>query len=162
MPKQKVTTRRITVILRPPEVPIIDRMLDEGYEISEILRGLIRDWGKENFKKEPAYAEAARTRAQIAQAQSEVELAMKNMTNEEYAEQVLHGKVRDGIKVGFRVASGQEMFVPLAEIKQHTIESNGMIQVHNRLLDRTFIFPNGQVPTEAHYKQIFKGWDDEK
>lgn len=159
MTRQKVTGRRITVNLRAPEVPIVDRMQDEGYEISEVVRGLIRDWGKINYPQEKGYSQSAKIRAEILKAKNEAEMTISSMSNEEYAEQILRGKVRDGSKVAFRVANGQEMYIPLSEIKQYTTDSNALIKVHNSLLDKTFNFPGGKAPSEAQYAQIWKGWD---
>ena len=81
----------------------------------------------------------------------------KNISNEEYATKVLHGKVI-GNQVAFRMGNAQEMYIPLSEIKNYNSENNNIVQIHNQLLDKTFVYINGQRPTEEQYKLIWKGW----
>ncbi len=150
----------IHIGLYEPHDRIIKRAEDEGYSISEQIRHMIIEWGDKNLKETPAYAEAAKLSAELRRERLQDEINFKKMSNEEYGEKILRGKVRDGSKVGFRIANGQELTIPLSEIKKHTIENNGFVAVHNSILDRTFTYPGGKVPTDQEFERMLEGWDD--
>lgn len=153
-----MTLRRISVNLRAPEAEIVAKMEEDGHEVSEIVRELLRKWGKENYPQVPAYAEAMKISAEIKKKKIEEQDAFARMPNEEYAEKILRGKVR-GNQVEFRIASGNKYMLPLASIKETTLDNNNVVQIHNQLLARNFVYPNGQEPTKAAYARIWDGWE---
>lgn len=157
---QRKLARTIHIGLYEPHDRIVTRMEDYGHNISEVIRNLILEAGDKMFKEDPTYAQAAKISAELRKKRVEAELTLKNMTNEEYAEQVLHGKVRKNGKVGFRIASGQELYIPLNEIKKHNQDNNGFVKIHNSILDRTFLYPGNKQPTEAEFESMLKDWED--
>ena len=152
--------RRITVELRGPEEPIVQFMEEKGYKISEVIRELLRQWGKENIREPKPYEEALKLSAEIRKKKLEKTLEFNNLSEEDYATKVLHGKILDGVKVGFKIANGQTMTLPLAGIKEHTPENNELVAIHNKLYNRTFIFPNGQVPKPEFFDSLFEDWEE--
>lgn len=152
--------RRITVELRGPEEPIVHFMEEKGYKISEVIREQIRQWGKDNIKEPKAYEEALKMSAEIRKAKLEKTLEFTNLSEEDYATKVLHGKIIDGSRVGFKIANNQTMTMPLAGIKDQTPANNGLIDIHTKLYNRTFVFPNGQVPKPEFFDEMFKDWEE--
>ena len=157
MPRNKVAQRRITTLLNKPEEEIISKAENKGYNISEIIRMLIRNWGKEEFPETPAYAKALAVRAKKMEKQIKDEENFDSMSNEEYGEKVLGGQVR-GNKVAFRVGGGREIYYPLSTIKEKTIK-DGVIPIHQTLLDGTFMYGTRE-PDEYEWTEIWDGWSD--
>lgn len=139
------------------EKEVLDEMKARGYPVAEVVRELIRNYGKDEFPREKGYSVAARLRAEVAVKKLETQAEIDAMTNEEYATKVLRGKVV-GSKVEFRLANSNPVKFPLTTIKQHTVENNELIRIHNQLLDRTFTYLGDQEPSEEQYKEIWKGW----
>jgi hypothetical protein len=157
MPKKSKIERIIHIGLYRPEAEVVSKIEETGYELSDIIREMIRSYGDAHFPEEKSYAVAARIRAEQAQKKVEAEVAFKTMPNEQYATEVLRGKV-EGEKVLFRMPNGTEVNFSLATIKEQTIENNAVIKFHNQLLDKTFRYPGDKEPTDDQYAQIWKGW----
>lgn len=151
--------RMISVGLYGPHNAVVEKLEESGYNVSEEIRNCLLKLGQEKFPEEKAYSAAAKISAEIRKAKAEGELAQLNMTNEDYATKVLRGKIRSGGRVGFRIANGQELYAPLAKIKDYSVDE-GFVAVHNQMLDRTFNYMGGKQPSEADYAKIFKGWDE--
>ena len=149
--------KTLHIKLSPREQEIVDQMRDEGYPVAEVMRELIRSYGRGEFQKEKGYSEAAKIRAQLAKKKVDTDSVIADMSNEDYATNILRGKVV-GKKVEFRVANAQPVKFNLETIKQLSIENNEVVRIHNQLLDRTFTYIGDIAPTEEQYQEIWKGW----
>lgn len=132
---------------------------EDGYEISSLIRQLVTEWGDEKYPKMKPYNELAKVKAEKLKKQIEAEQDFENMSEEDYAENVLRGQVRDGGRVAFRMVNGREWYVPLKGIKEKTVEDEAIV-LHNKLLDRTAEWFGGKPLTEAEYRESLDGWAD--
>lgn len=157
--RKKFSQRRITVVLNPPEEKIITQAEENGFNISEILREMIRKWGKEEFPPIPVYAQALKKKVELDEKKVSKQAEIDEMTNEEYATKVLGGQLRDNGKVAFRIGGGREIYFNLDTIKEYSEENNQEIKVHNMLLNRTFTY-FGTPLSDSQWKDIWDGWED--
>lgn len=158
--RKKRVTRVIHIGLHKPQEDVIKKIEQDGYEVTQVVRQMIDEWGRENYPDTPAYVEVERIKAELRKKQLNEANRSGNMTNEEYAEEVLNGQIR-GNQVFFRIASGREIAKPLSGIKEVTRENDGVVDIHNQLLDRTYTF-NGRPPTEQEWDDIWDGWDEQR
>lgn len=154
----KKTTKILHIGLHRPEAEIVEKMEEAGHQVSEIVRGLIREHGAREFPATPAYAEALKLRALLKQKELDDKKAFDSMSNEEYAVRELRGQLR-GQNVVFRVASGMEVPVALHKIKEFSRTGSDLVVIHNQLLDRTFVGLRGESYTDKQYEQVWAGWD---
>ena len=160
MEKANRKIRTIHVRLSAREDAIVKTMEDNGYSISEVIRELLRDFGRRefprNFKPLPAYVEASLIKTRTGtKTLSELEKESR-MTDREYAEQVLRGHV-----VGDRVyfcTPQSYVPLPLQNIKRYRPDSDQMFITHAEILDNTFIFPNGVKMEDGDRERIIEGW----
>lgn len=152
------TVRILHIGIHQPEQEVVEKIEAEGHQLSEILRMIIRDYGKTNYPEEKAYAVALKTRAEIAKQKAYDEERAKKMTPEEYVVEILRGKVVDG-SAYFRLP-GRIISQPLGNIKDQTVDNNEIIRIHNQLLDRTFEWPGNATPRdEQEWEKFWAGWE---
>lgn len=158
--RKKRVVRIIHIGIHQPHADIIQKIEDDGLEVTEIIRQIILDYGKTNYPEEPLYAQAqkmsALARLKKLGEKNDIEL----MSNEEYVEDVLHGQVRDGMAV-FRIGSGREIKLKLEGIKSKTIENSPLIRTHNEIINKTFTY-NGRELTESQWNDVLDGWEDRR
>jgi hypothetical protein len=157
MARTKLAQRRITTLLNKPEELIIEQAEEKGYNISEIIREQIRRWGAENFPPMKPYNKLAEIKAKVLEKKIEDQEDFENLSEQDYAEKVLRGQVRDGGKVAFRMVNGREWYMPLKGIKEKTADDEAIV-LHNKLLDRTAEWFGGKPLTEADYRESLDGW----
>lgn len=155
MGKKIRSVRKLQVQIMPVEDKYVDKFEDEGFSINDLIRQWIVLHGSERYPEEKLYAKAAKARAEIARAAVEDKIAARDMTNEQYATEVLRGKVV-GDKVEFRDSHGQGVFYPLVSIKKFTRQDEEEIAIHNELLDQTYRYVGGGQP---NWQEIFAGWE---
>lgn len=160
MSRTKIAQRRITTLLNKPEELIIEQAEKDGYNISEIIREQIRRWGKETYPPLKPYNELAKVKAEQIKKKIEAQEDFDSMTNEDYAEKILRGQVRDGGRVAFRMVNGREWYLPLKTIKEKTVDNDDGIRLHQTLLDGTAEWIGGKPLTEAEYRESLDGWAD--
>ena len=139
------------------EAEIIKKMEEVGIAVPETMRFLIREFGNKEFPREKAYAEALRMRMKEKEKEAEAKAAFDQMSEAEYAEKILLGKVK-GNSAYFKIRSGQEIPIALNGIKDVTKDNNELVQIHTQLLNRTFIEQNGNQISEKAWKEIWKDW----
>jgi hypothetical protein len=157
MARRKIPSKRININLYPVEQEIVKKMEEVGYNLSEIIRELIRNWGNATFKKVSGYVELGMKKLSLEEERLQKEQELKNMTPEEYATKILRGRVKEN-KVWFRVLNGNEYFLDLGSIKAQTKESNDLIKYHNMLLDGTALDWNNQIITKEMQDFALQGW----
>lgn len=161
MPKRNKVVRVLHIGLYPYEANIISKLEDDGVGLTETLRQVIREYGERRYPTMPTYAEAQKLHAELRKKKLELEVNTVKMTEAEYALKVLRGKII-GDQVEFRAANGKPIFVPLRSIKEYSVDKHDFIKFHNQLLERTFEYVNGQVPTDEDYEYIWRGWGEEE
>jgi len=78
------------------------------------------------------------------------------MTNEQYCEITLGGRCRNGQCV-FKAGSGQDVEFELSTIKSIDPD-HPVIDMHRSLLDGTFVYADGSVPSPEQVTDILRDW----
>ncbi len=159
MARTKFSQRRITFVCNPPEEKIVEQAEEAGYNLSEIMRELLRGWGKETFPPTPVYAQAMKEKVELKKREAAKTDEIENMSDEQYATEVLMGQVRPGGKVAFRIGGGREIYFDLATIKKYSAENNAEIDIHRQLVERTFTY-FGKPLSDSQWEDIWDGWAD--
>lgn len=161
MSRKPLGIRKITIVLHRPEDNIISQAESDGYNISEIVREIIRKWGAEVYPPTPAYAEALKVKAELAKKKAIENDQFSTMPPEAYAEGILRGQVREGNRVYFRVGGGREVNFPLLTIKERNRDNTPEIDIHMKLLDRSFRYGDREL-SEVEWSDIWDGWSERR
>lgn len=161
MSRHKLGVRKITITLHRPEAAYIGQAEADGYNVSEILRELIRKWGADVYPPTPVYAKALEQRVKLRVQEIAKKEEFSTMSNEHYAEHILKGQVRPDGRVAFRVGGGREVYLPLQGIKDKTRDNTSAVDLHWQMLERTFRYGD-RVPTESEWFDIWEGWDEKR
>lgn len=159
----KKITRFIRIGLFKPQADIIEKIgVDQGVQVSEVIRNMITEYGAKYFPPAPLYAQVWQTREQRRQKIEDEKHKYDSMSNEEYATKILKGKIReDTQEVEFRSTQGQPLTWWLKDIKKLNPEDphpdNDIVRTHIELVNRTFTL-NGKPFDEREYGIIFKDW----
>lgn len=138
----------IHIKLFPREQEIIETMRDRGYPVNEVIRELIRNYGKSEFPEEKGYSKAAFLRAKIAVKDKLTQEEKDAMTNEEYAEKELKAVVKNGMAY-ITLFNTSVYGFPLETIKEIG-KDEPMIQRHLVILANGEVRNNqGQLMSEA-------------
>lgn len=157
--RKKKVVKKIPIGLHQLQVDYLERADNDGHEIASLIRQLITTWGEEKYPPVKAYNKLAEVKAKQLEKKIAAEEDFDNMNEEEYAEQVLRGQVRDGNKVAFRMINGREWYIPLKGIKEKTLEDDS-IAMHQKLFDGTAEWFGGKPLSENEYRNSLDGWAD--
>jgi len=156
--------RTIHIGLYQPEAEVVNKIEASGYELTEIIREVIREYGKENFPEEAGYVQIQKEKYNMTKAKIQEREEIKIMSSEEYVEK-LRGKIVDG-KVKFIASLYQRgeggtcglINIPLTEIKNYNTENNAYIREHGEILDRTYKF-NGNEISKEDFDTVLGLWE---
>jgi hypothetical protein len=149
----KKIQRIIHIGLRQPEIEIVDKMEEKGYELSEIVRGLIREWGEKTFPEDPAYVRAKKEELELKKKKIEVE----TMSPEEYAEKVLHFKVKDGR--AYHVVMSRVMNSSLTEVRTWKPDEEYPKWHNDFINNRPTFHMDGSPMTEKELARRWEEWE---
>jgi len=145
------TIKIIHVGLRSAEAGVVKKIQDTGNSVNEVVRELIRNYGKEHFPPDPPYVQVKKEELEI----KKIKLSEKPLTNKEYAEQVLHAAV-DG---GYAYFAGPNYNLPfeveLSRVKKMVKGENEIVDTHLAILEDREVYPFGSktpMPKEAMRK----------
>lgn len=153
MQRKKKVVKTININLRQKEADYYNRGLMEDYEMSEIVRELIRKWGEETFKEAPHYIRIQEEKLALRKKELAESEYLQSMSNEEYVTRILQGIVDDGMAV-FRLPNGQDYKLALNGIKEKTPDNDQLIGLYQSLLKRNNPFIQG----ENQYLYRLKNW----
>jgi len=158
--RKKRIVKKIPIGFHQVQMDYLEKADADGYEISSLIRQLVTDWGEEKYPKMKPYNKLAEIKAKKLEKEIEADQDFEAMSNEDYAEKILRGQVRDGGRVAFRMVNGREWYTPLKTIKEKTLENDDAIRLHQTLLDGTAEWFGGKPLTEADYRESLDGWVD--
>ena len=108
MRKKLIVKKRLIGFYGPHE-KYLQQAENDGHEVSEILRNLVLEWGQKMYPPVPVYAQALKKKADIEQTKVQKQVAIEEMSNEEYATEVVRGQLRPNGKGAFRIGGGREI-----------------------------------------------------
>lgn len=163
--KHKIMAKKIVSIvhigLRKEETEVIENIKADGNEPSEIIRGLLREYGEKKYKEEKGYSEAAKIRAQLALESHRLKREMKEMTNKEYAENILKAVVNENL-AWISSRGGQPWAYDLTKIKQYTTEHPDIKRHLAILNNEPFVDAFGILVTEKEMEEARKNLEAKK
>ena len=155
--KTAKVVKQIGLNLYPRHAEIIRRIESNGENVSEVIRNMILELGEKKYPETPAYVEVQRMAADIRKMKLEKELETLNLDPKVYTKDTLKGEVV-GDDAVFCFPSGIPYFVPLAEIKERTMENDINIKWHNQLLDGTYIHVDGRTLGKEECDRRINEW----
>ncbi len=143
--RKKAVMRFIQIGLHKPQLEIIQKIEDEGREVTSLVRGLIDQYGKENYPKAPGYVEVAKEKFALKKKTVEEQLAWDKLDPAEYALNTLKARSAQGSAwfiIGVQQNNCNEYPVDLGEVKKYTLESP-VVKDHFAVLNHNYSWFNG-------------------
>lgn len=156
--KQK-TVGILQIRYREAEKIYLDLLEKSGENLSELIRRLIREYGKEKFPEEKLYAKVAYEKLELLKQKTENKEKFEKMDNEEYARDILKARIK-GNEMIFITSQGYPVRYPLTAAKMIEQEEPWITEVHKGIIEGTFTYANGKYPDETEKANLMKALEN--